>query len=417
MGDFETAFHGKDLLFLTLPFQEGEPSLEASTEIAAAVIRSLVTEPGDRFAGALCRILGTRDWVERLITGFDRNSLVTALKQLGTFVELQESYVDLEATIQESRERWLPRLSRKALEETLQSCAALKLQLVQAQTKEWPEGLNDLGDSAPGLLYLEGNRTGIMELESGISIVGSRKASSYGKQVTFGLISNFAPSISRTVSGGAIGIDQYCHMASVENSIPTVAVMAGGLARKYPRENYDLFNSIRNLGAIVSELPPNSAPTRWRFLQRNRLIAAMTPTTIVVEAGFRSGSIRTANDAIDLDRRIFAVPGSIFSSNSVGTNQLIADGKAASLLNLKYLEEPPEKLTGSEKRESDLAKRAKDAVRDAGALTASEIAIQAGLSALELSIALRELQRDDQLICLPGGGQFRQYALKYGRQS
>jgi DNA processing protein len=189
--------------------------------------------------------------------------------------------------------------------------------------------------------------------------------------------------------------------------------MAGGLDRKYPKSNYALFTQIAKCGAVISELPPGTAPTRWRFLQRNRLIAALSPVTVVVEANFRSGSIRTANTALELDRELFAVPGSILSGASSGTNNLIAEGKARPLVDTKLLvgeqSNAEQNLEGSE-----ISKRAFDALREIRSATKSEIARVAGLTETEASFALEELLKTNQIIRNHGFTGSVHYALKYG---
>ena len=219
-----------------------------------------------------------------------------------------------------------------------------------------------------------------------------------------------------TVSGGAIGIDSHVHTQSLRNSLPTVAVMAGGLDRKYPRSNSNLFQSITQNGVLIGELPPGVAPTRWRFLQRNRLIAALSPTTVVVEAGIRSGSIRTANNAIELNRELFAAPGPLTSAASAGTNSLIAEGKAKALIDTKLLtsevSDQPRFQDGSA-----LLVRAQDALKELKQATGEQIAKVAGLTNFELSIAIDELKARNQLTMVRDSLGSLHYALKYANRA
>lgn len=110
--------------------------------------------------------------------------------------------------------------------------------------------------------------------------------------------------------------------------MPTIAVMAGGVDRFYPSGNEDLLRAVANQGAVLAEVPPGSAPTRYRFLQRNRLIAALASVTVVVEARWRSGALNTAHHAESLGRAVGAVPGSVHSANSAGCHRLLRDGGA-----------------------------------------------------------------------------------------
>jgi DNA processing protein len=133
------------------------------------------------------------------------------------------------------------------------------------------------------------------------------------------------------VSGGAYGIDAHAHRAALAGgagAVPTIAVMAGGVDRFYPSGNEDLLRAVCNQGAVLAEVPPGSAPTRYRFLQRNRLIAALSAVTVVVEARWRSGALNTAHHAETLGRAVGAVPGSVHSANSAGCHRLLRDGGA-----------------------------------------------------------------------------------------
>jgi len=402
----------QELDFLTRPFQNTEYSKDRALELAAAGCIAMITEPGDRMAGALARCLGKLALVEHLIDGLETKSVVEALNQRGQLDSCRQSFGDLEGTLSDSRQRWLPRFSKSRLAHLFAQSAALKLQLVTPKDSIWPVGLDDLHDSAPALLFIEGELSTLADLSQAVSIVGSRVATSYGLQVTSSLVRELAQVSRPTVSGGAVGIDAQVHRASIERELPTLAVMAGGMDRKYPSANFKLFKKISDQGAVLSEMPPGVAPTRWRFLQRNRLIAALTPTTVVIEAGIRSGSIRTANNALELSRELYAVPGSVLSGTSLGTNALIADNKAQILCDLKYFATGAQTMP-NQQIESALAKRAHDAIRESGFPSLPEVAKLAGLTLSESELALRELTRQDKVIeNLNSNGEVH-YALKY----
>lgn len=402
----------QELDFLTRPFQNAQYSKDRALELAAAGCIAMITEPGDRMAGALARCLGKLALVEHLIDGLETKSVVEALNQLGQLDSCRQSFGDLEATLADSRQRWLPRFSKSRLAHLFAQSAALKLQLVTPEDSIWPVGLDDLHDSAPALLFIEGELSTLADLSQAVSIVGSRVATSYGLQVTSSLVRELAQVSRPTVSGGAVGIDAQVHRASIERELPTLAVMAGGMDRKYPSSNFKLFKMISDQGALLSEMPPGVAPTRWRFLQRNRLIAALTPTTVVIEAGIRSGSIRTANNALELSRELYAVPGSVLSGTSLGTNSLIADNKAQILCDLKYFATGAQAMP-NQLIESALAKRAHDAIRESGFPSLPEVAKLAGLTLSESELALRELTGQDKVIeNLNSNGEVH-YALKY----
>jgi DNA processing protein len=326
-----------------------------------------------------------------MIQGLETPSVTSALKAVGELESLEQSFGDIESTLADSRQRWLPRLSKSRLVHLFTHSAAWKLNLLTPEQDHWPRGLDDLQDSAPTILFVEGDLSALSHLSDAVSIVGSRAASPYGLQVTKRLVAELAQVPRATVSGGAIGIDAQVHSTSVEHKLQTVAVMAGGLDRKYPKANLPLFTRVRECGALISELPPGVAPTRWRFLQRNRLIAALTPTTVVIEAGIRSGSIRTAHNALELDRELLAVPGSILSGTSAGANGLIADSKALPLCDLKQFATGWQQVNESE-FESAIAKRARDAIRELGTARQFEISKSAGLTAFEAKLAISDLK-------------------------
>jgi DNA processing protein len=402
----------KELDTLTSSLQPDGYSKDRALALVAAGSIAMVTEPGDRMAGALTRSLGRLELVELMIDGLDTATVIAALKAAGELESCRQSFGDLEGTLADSRQRWLPRLSKSRLEHLFSQSASLNLQLLTNEDTNWPAGLDDLQDSAPAMLFVEGNPAALSKLSQAVSIVGSRAASSYGLQVTSSLVRELAKVSRATVSGGALGIDAQVHRASIERELPTLAVMAGGMDRKYPSANFKLFKQVVANGALISEMPPGVAPTRWRFLQRNRLIAALTPTTVVVEAGIRSGSIRTANNALELSRELYAIPGPVLSGTSLGTNSLIADNKAQILSDLKYF------ATGlvnnpNQQIESALASRAQDAIRESGFPSLSEVAKLAGLTMSESELALRELTAQDKVIeNLSSNGEVH-YALKY----
>jgi DNA processing protein len=128
------------------------------------------------------------------------------------------------------------------------------------------------------------------------------------------------------VSGAAYGIDACAHRGALSAGGATVAVLACGVDRPYPRGNEELIERIAAEGAVVSEVPPGSSPTRWRFVTRNRLIAALSGVTVVVEAGWRSGASITAREAGDLGREVAAVPGPVTSATSAGCHRLLREG-------------------------------------------------------------------------------------------
>jgi DNA processing protein len=231
-----------------------------------------------------------------------------------------------EKTLSDARERWLPRLSTAKVKASAETMSRLNGWFMTEASANWPEELNDLGHHAPRGLW--GIGIPPSDYSRSISVVGSRVASAYGEFATGELLAPLVARGFKVVSGGAYGIDAQAHRSTVALDGQTTAVMAGGLDRLYPSGNLELFKAIEGRGSLLSEMPPGAEPTKWRFLQRNRLIAALGQATIVVEANARSGAVSTANRAVDLGRPLGAVPGPINSPGSDGCHQLIRDLKA-----------------------------------------------------------------------------------------
>ena len=189
---------------------------------------------------------------------------------------------------------------------------------------DWPSGLNDL-ISPPIGLVIKGDRNTLKNLDKSISIVGSRKPTSYGYQIAKSLAMQAVKQELVVVSGGAYGIDTASHIGALAGDGKTICILAGGLNHLYPLENSKLFNKITISGLQISEVMPNVLSKPYRFLIRNRLIAALSKATVVVEAEFVSGSIRTARDAAEIFRPVFAIPGEVTSTLSEGCHRLIAE--------------------------------------------------------------------------------------------
>ncbi|MBW4094625.1 MAG: DNA-protecting protein DprA [Acidobacteria bacterium] len=237
----------------------------------------------------------------------------------------------------ESRERWGTRKKDLAPERDLEVIRRLGGGFVIPEDTEWPAALADLGLTEPLALWVRSAGPGFPQQHRCISIVGSRDATSYGAGVTGELAYSLVQRGFTVISGGAYGIDAHAHRSALAAAsgfaesgghIPTIAVMAGGLDRFYPAGNEDLLRAVASQGALIAEVPPGSNPTRYRFLQRNRIIAALSAVTVVVEARWRSGALNTAHHANMLSREVGAVPGSVHSANSAGCHRLLREGAA-----------------------------------------------------------------------------------------
>ena len=195
---------------------------------------------------------------------------------------------------------------------------------ITPEDNDWPIALADLAIPPIGLV-IAGDRSVLLKLDKSISIVGSRQPTNYGLQLSYSLASQASLAQLVVVSGGAYGIDTASHQGTLSVGGVSIAVLAGGINRLYPLENLKLFKDITKSGLLISEVMPNIESKPYRFLIRNRLIAALSRSTVVVEAKFISGSIRTARDAAEIFRPVFAIPGPVTSPLSEGCHRLIAE--------------------------------------------------------------------------------------------
>ncbi len=207
----------------------------------------------------------------------------------------------------------------------IKSCDQSGVQIICYSDSQYPNRLNDLHD-APAVLYFKGNA----ELNSTrmISVVGTRRATEYGKRIVQEIINSLAHHSVSTVSGLAYGIDASCHKYSLEQNLTTIGVMASGHNYIYPPEHLKMAERMLEYGGLLSEHPPSVVPDAHLFPVRNRIIAGISDATIVVEAAEKGGALITANISDSYGRPVFAVPGDIGNRYSEGCNQLIRDQKA-----------------------------------------------------------------------------------------
>jgi DNA processing protein len=277
---------------------------------------------------------------------------------------------------------------------------------------EWPNALADLdlrGDGgrwhpAPLGLWLRGSGDLRETTTRAVAIVGSRAATGYGEQVARDLAFGCGDAGWTVVSGGAYGIDAAAHEGALARGMPTVAVLAGGVDRLYPAGNARLLGSIAESGLLVSEAPPGAAPTKGRFLVRNRLIAALSAGTVVVEAALRSGSLSTARWARDLGRAVMGVPGLVTSMASAGVHELLREPETVLVTDACEVVEQVAPVgsadhgrkVGSEQPVDALspdARRVLDGVPHGWAAPIETVAREAGIRAPAAEAQLRELER------------------------
>jgi DNA processing protein len=223
---------------------------------------------------------------------------------------------------------YLLRLPEADPHRDLERAAAAGIRVLVPGDAEWPSRLDGFGPKAPLLLWVKGERDLAAFTERSVAIVGARAATDYGEYVAAELAADLAAAGWAVISGGAYGIDARAHRGALAAGGATAAVLACGVDVAYPRGHETLFAEITRRGLVVGELPPACTPTRFRFLERNRLIAGLTAGVVVVEAAVRSGAANTARWAERLGRPVMAVPGPVTSSMSAGCHVLLRSHSA-----------------------------------------------------------------------------------------
>jgi len=273
-------------------------------ERLARVVLSRIGEPGD-------------PRVTHLVAELGAEAVLAGLRQQSAGGELRENLA--------------ARLARADAPAELERAARQGIRFITPADDEWPSLLADLAH-APTLHERGGVPVGLWakgpgrldeQVARSVAVVGSRSATTYGAGVAGDIGLVLAEAGHTVVSGAAFGIDNAAHRGALAGRGPTIAVLACGVDRAYPDAHRPLLDYIADVGLVVSEAAPGCAPTRIRFLARNRLIAAMSQGTVVVEAAIRSGALNTANWAAGLSRVLMGVPGPVTSAPSAGVHQLI----------------------------------------------------------------------------------------------
>lgn len=272
--------------------------------------------------------------------------------------------------------------------------------VITAYDPEWPTQLDDLGPHRPLCLWVRGCADIRLALVRSIAIVGTRSASAYGINVCHTWVPLLCDAGYTVVSGAAYGIDAAAHRAALQARGLTVAVLACGVDVAYPVAHEGLLARIGDDGLIMSEVPPGQGVRRQRFLTRNRLIAALTRATLVVEAAYRSGTTSTANAASALLRPVMAVPGPVTSVESSGCHSLIRSQQAvlvSTVDDVRELLEPVTPVPAAVQRTlwdelTPVQRAVLDAFPRRGAIDLDRLSLNAGLSTRAVLGALTALE-------------------------
>ena len=277
----------------------------AADERAARIILAVASEPSDAVTGRMIRAVGATEAVARAVA-----DEVPAGPDGDTW-----------------QRRLTPRIDVTQAQRVIAETERHGMQVLIPGDADWPASVNALGDHAPVALWAKGD-TALLAgpMWDRLTITGARASTGYGEHITTDLVQSAVSDARTVLSGGAYGIDGAAHRAALTFGGSTIAVLAGGLDRPYPAGHTELLGRVADDGLLVSELPPGAAPTKWRFLQRGRLLAALSGTVLIAEAGYRSGSLHTAARAIELGRPVGAIPGPLTSAASAGCHRLMRDG-------------------------------------------------------------------------------------------
>ena len=254
-----------------------------------------------------------RDCLLEFLDKAGEESYILAFKKVLSQIEKVLSQKEIEDI--------LPKLSENYLEKFIDAHDNMGIEIITKQSAKYPELLSNIID-APLVLYVKGN-AGVLNKKC-IGIVGTRRPTRYGREMSGFFTQKLSEAGLVAVSGLAFGVDTAVAQTAVNEKAPTIAVLAGGLDNIYPAQNYNLAEDIiKNGGVLVSEYPIKIRPQTYSFLERNRIISGLSLGTIVVEAGDKSGALKTANDCVEQNRELFVLPGNINSYASHGCNNLI----------------------------------------------------------------------------------------------
>ncbi len=274
------------------------------------LVLACVVEPGDEKVGALIAEYGVEETYERARVGEAGGALAQRLSDTNAAQLVNQ------------------------VQKATRECGS---RFITPINDEWVRGLDDLEFGQPIGLWVTGDRKLDEVAENSVAVVGARASTSYGERVASDLGSQLGTAGISSVSGAAYGIDAAVHRGSLAAGGTTIAVLACGVDVAYPAAHRGLLDRIKECGLVVSEAPPGTKPHKHRFLIRNRLIAALAQSTVVVEAALRSGSLSTSMWAHTIGRQVWGIPGPITSATSAGVHAAIRDGVMDLAADLKCL--------------------------------------------------------------------------------
>ena len=343
------------------------------------------------------RVLGMRDVsIRHLMKGTKRFDDIFKLddQQLRKYFKLDDSDIDK-----------LNKIHKINMDEEISILMKHKVKVINLKSAEYPEDLKNISQS-PLFLYYKGNIKLLNTRK--IAVVGTRKATGYGKMACERITEGLVDAGITTVSGLALGIDAICHNRTLEKKGSTVAVIGSGMDVIYPRINRGLWEKIEKEGLIISEYPLGTEPTNFNFPMRNRIIVGISRGVVVVESQERGGSLITAGIALEESRDVFAIPGDMFSPSSQGCNTLIKRSQAKLITDVQDIFD--EYGWSGQKEDHELPKLTEEESKIYGDLvkerTLDELIISTGYKASDLLSMLMEMEIKGATVSV-GGGRYR----------
>ncbi|WP_435740141.1 DNA-processing protein DprA [Clavibacter nebraskensis] len=286
----------------------------------ARIVWTHIGAPGDTIAGALVQRLGATTALTAVVEQWPPRVMRSALahdEETGVPDDLHALAAQLPA--------WRERFDVDEVFRSLRTAAELGATVLIPSDPQWPGGLEDLGAEMPHALWVRGQVDSLTRLERSLAVIGARVATAYGSAMTSEAVSGLVREGIAVVNGGGYGIEGAALQAAVGTSGSAFAVVSSGVDATYPPAHAELFETVIHTGALVTERPPYTAPTRWSFLARNRILAALSSGTVLMESSSRSAALLTAQKALQLVRPVGAVPGQVDSPSASGCLMMIRD--------------------------------------------------------------------------------------------
>ncbi|MGF6905825.1 DNA-processing protein DprA [Fusobacterium sp. PH5-44] len=340
------------------------------------------------------RVLGIRDSVIR--------NLMKNIKNFSDLFKLDENHLRKYFKFEENEILQMRKLDKLNIEREIELLVKNRVRVINLTDEDYPEDLKNISQP-PVFLYYRGN----VKLLKGrkIAVVGTRRATSYGKMACEKITDGLVDGGVTTVSGLALGIDAICHRRTLEKKGDTIAVLGSGIDVIYPKINKKLWEDIGEKGLIITEFPLGTEPTNYNFPMRNRIIVGISRGVVVVESQESGGSLITANIVLEENRDVFAVSGDIFSPSSQGCNNLIKRSHAKLITDVQDILN--EYGWSSKKEEYSLPKLSEIESKVYGELvkekTLDELIVSTGEKTSDLLSVLMDLEIKNIVVSISGG--------------